>query len=395
MAHAQPDNRRQAPSTGSPAAQAALATWHNALAHMRDGAPRAALPLLERLVTAFPDQARFRLELARALYLVEDDARAQRHFEYALAGELSLAEIRAVQDYLTAMDTRKSWQGQARIAIVPQSNPWQRSGRPYVDIGGALLLPLPQVERATGLELGLGGTWLPRLAPDLQGRAHLMATAQVFEDHSFSRGHLRGELGFVSHGDHGRQFGLGVSLQGAAGQDGLVMKGAGIYAAFQRRYGRRTQISVAANYDELRYPDAPEFNGPRANLSLGVQHIVSPQLKLSGGLSLSHHDAQAAFHERSDGSLSAGAEYAFAGGVIAGLQARLGHTRYAEANPLLVQHGPQRDWSAALTATMMHRDLTVYGFAPVVQVGLERQHSNVPMRSYNNIKLSLGATRQF
>ncbi|MBN2760333.1 MAG: tetratricopeptide repeat protein, partial [Rhodobacteraceae bacterium] len=174
---------------------------------MREGAPRAALPLLEELVSEFPANGRFRLELARALFLVDDHGRARYHFDYALSGELSLSEINAVQEYLTAMDTRKSWSGQARIAIVPQSNPWQRSGQTFVDIGGVLLLPLPPVERATGLEVGLGGTWVPRLAPDLHARFHLMATGQFFEDSDFNRGHLRGEIGLISYGDHGRSFG--------------------------------------------------------------------------------------------------------------------------------------------------------------------------------------------
>jgi len=53
------------------------ADWRQALEHMRKGAPRAALPILERLVTDFPAIARFRLELARALYLIEDDGRAR------------------------------------------------------------------------------------------------------------------------------------------------------------------------------------------------------------------------------------------------------------------------------------------------------------------------------
>lgn len=375
--------------------QQVRASWRRALEHMRTGAPRAALPILELLVTNFPAVARFRLELARALYLIEDDERARYHFEYALAGELSLGEIKAVQDYLTAMDTRKSWRGQARIAVVPQTNPWQRSGQPFVDIGGVLLLPLPPVERAVGVELALGATWLPRLRQDLHARAHVVATGQMFKDSSFARGHLRGEFGFVHFGDHGQQFGLGVTVQGAAGRDGLIMKGAGIYGAFQRRFGRRTQMSISANYDELRYVGAPQFDGPRATLSLGVQHILSPQMKLTGSLSLSHHHTQELFHRRTDAVLSAGTEYSFGGGLVTGLEASIGHTRFAEANPLLAQHGPQRDWSAQLTATLMHRDYSVYGFAPVLQMGLEHNKSNVPMRNYDNIKVSLGATRNF
>jgi hypothetical protein len=122
------------------------------------------------LVSQRPANGRFRLELARALFLTEAQARARHHFDDALSGERTLGEIQAVQEYLAAMDTRNTWRGQARIAMVPQSNPWRRCGQRHVDIGGDLVLPLPQVERATGVELGLGGTWKRRICPDGQGR---------------------------------------------------------------------------------------------------------------------------------------------------------------------------------------------------------------------------------
>lgn len=399
LGHAQGLNQSNAPD-GATAGMAApetapVAKWRQALLHMREGAPRAALPLLEELVSEYPADARVRLELARALYLTEQDGRARYHFDHALSGTLSLGEIQAVQQYLTAMDTRKTWRGQARFAIVPQSNPWQRSGKRHVDLGGVLLLPLPEVERAVGLEVGLGGTWTPQVAADLSARLHVMATGQFFENNTFNRGHLRGELGFVSHGDHGRQFGMGVAVQGAAGREGLIMKGAGVYAAFQRRFGRRTQVSFSANYDELRYLTAPEFNGPRATIGFGVQHILSPQMKLSGKLSLAHHNTRMLFHRRSDAIVGVGAEYAFSGGFVTGLGASLGHTRYADANPLLRQYGPQRDWSAKLSATVMHRDYQFRGFAPIVEFEVEKQKSNVPMRSYDNFKMSIAATRNF
>jgi hypothetical protein len=391
---------KDVPSETLPEASAApdpvvVAKWRQALLHMRDGAPRLALPLLEELVTQHPANGRFRLELARALYQTENHDRARYHFDYALSGELSLNEINAVQEYLTAMDTRKSWRGQARVAIVPQSNPWRRSGQRFVDIGGVFLLPLPPVERATGLEVGLGGTWIPRLAPDLHARFHVMATGQFFEDSAFNRGHLRSEIGFVSYGDLGRSFGMGIALQGAGGSEGLIMKGAGVYAAFQRRFGRKTQLSLSANLDQLRYPTAPQFNGPRATIGLGVRHILSPQLRLSTSLSLSHHHTEALFHRRSDAVVGVGAEYAFAGGFVTGINASLGHTRFAAANPLLFQHGAQRNWNATLSTTVMHRNLTLYGFAPVVEFEVQRQKSNVPMRSFDNLKVSVGATRTF
>jgi outer membrane protein len=120
----------------------AEALWIVALSHMREDAPRAALPHLERLVTLAPDVPRFRLELARALFLIEQDDRARFHFESALAGQLALPEIEAVNQYLDQIDKRKSWQGHVSLALVPQSNPTRASGEAQVLIGNALPVPL-------------------------------------------------------------------------------------------------------------------------------------------------------------------------------------------------------------------------------------------------------------
>lgn len=369
--------------------------WLIALTHMRESAPRSALPHLERLVTLSPETARFRLELARALYLVEQDDRAQHHFEYALAGELSLSEIATVNEYLRAMERRKPWQGHARVALVRQSNPFQRSGEEYVDIGGHFLLPLPQVESARGAEVGLGATYLPRIAPDLHLRLHMMATGQFFEDSALNRWHLRGEMGLLSLGDHAEQISGGVSVQGAFGQEGQILQGVGVYAGYQRRLTNRTRLAFRVTADRLTYPTAPLLNGPRYTASVEASRIMTPQLMLESGVMVTHHHTEALHNRRSTATLSLGGQYAFKGGVQAGLETQITRMRQAAANPLLLQYGPERSTRLSVTARLMHRDYTVRGFAPVLVMGYETQSSNVPMQAYDNFKLTLGATRNF
>ncbi|MDD7970536.1 surface lipoprotein assembly modifier [Roseinatronobacter alkalisoli] len=371
--------------------------WIIGLSHMRENAPRAALPHLERTVTLAPQVPRFRLELARALYLTEQDARARFHFENALSGQLSLGEISAVQEYLTAMDRRRTWQGHASFAIVPQTNPTRASGESHVMVGGAIPLPLAQARRGVGMDLGLGGTWLPRLGHDLRGRVHVMANGQVFEDSRLNSWRLRNEFGLLTLGDHGQQIGAGVTLQAAFGDGGRLMEGLGVYASFQRRFGPRTHLSVRANADRLRYPGVANkaMDGWRTALSVKAMHILTPQIRLDGGVSLAKHNARADFNTRSDIGVSFGGQYAHAGGMTTGLSAAASQTQYAASNPLLPQFAPARDTNVSLTASLMHRELTMQGFAPVLHLGVERQDSNIPSRSFSNIRASIGATRNF
>lgn len=369
--------------------------WLTALSYMRSNAPRAALPHLERLVTLSPETARFRLELARALYLTENDSRAYFHFERALGGNLSLAEIATVNEYLRAMEQRKPWLGHARVAVVRQSNPWYRSGEEFVDIGGKLQLPLPPVERSAGVELGLGFTYLPAIQPDLYGRVHLFATGQVFEESELNRWHLRGEFGLLSMGDYSQQLSGGLTLQGAYGREGRIMHGVGIHGVFQRRYANRLHLGFRINADSLQYKGIPTLDGLRVTSEVEGAYLYSPRLRLHAGLSIAHAQTEAAYHRRTTGSVNFGGQFAFSGGTIGGLDAKLSHSRVSEANPLQLQYGPERSNKVDLTAQLMHRKLTIRDFAPVLVLGYTYQRSNVPTQGFSNFKLTLGATRNF
>ena len=52
------------------------ALWEHAVSLVQEGEPGAAIPILDRLVTAAPDAASIRLELGLAYFLEEDDLAA-------------------------------------------------------------------------------------------------------------------------------------------------------------------------------------------------------------------------------------------------------------------------------------------------------------------------------
>ncbi len=376
-------------------AEEAEALWILALSHMREDAPRAALPHLERLVTLAPDVPRFRLELARALFLVEQDDRARFHFESALAGALALPEIEAVNHYLDAIEKRKSWQGHVSVALVPQSNPTRASSEAQVLVGNALPVPLAQARKDMGLDVGLGVTWLPRLSDDWRARLHVMGTASLYRDDTLNRFQIVTELGVLHLGDQGTQLGAGIALQAAYGDSGRIMQGVGVYATAQARFDAQTQAQLRVSVDRLSYPGVPQMDGLRYGAQVQVQHILSPQLRLDGGVTLSRHAAAAAFNRRDDIRLRAGLTYAHPGGVTTGLSATLGQAQFGAPNPLLPQYGAARDTHLGVSATFLHRDLTIRGFAPVLEIGAERQSSTIPMRAYTNLRASIGASRNF
>lgn len=388
--------RRVAETAPAPTPDDALRRdWLIAQSHLRENAPRAALPVLERMVSAAPGVTRFRLELARTLFLIEDDTRARLHFEQALGGRLALSEIQAVQEYLTAMDRRKSWEGHARVALAPQTNAQRRSGLDSVRIGDALEVPLAPVERATGMEVEAGGTWLPSLGRDLRGRFHASVQAQVHEGDIADAWALRTEAGLLVLRDRSAQFGGGLSARLHLSDGSTVARGLGAYATWQTPLRPDTLLSLRAEAERLRYPAAPALDGPRYALTARLLHVRSPQLRLTFGAELGVQRPEAAFQRRTSAAVSLGAEYAFEGGLVAAGELSLSRVQYGAEHPFFPGAGARRDHRLDVTGRVLHRDWVWSGFAPVLEVGYERQGSSIPFYAFDNLRVSLGATRRF
>ncbi len=388
--------RRVAEAAPTPTPDDALRRdWLIAQSHLHESAPRAALPVLERMVSTAPGIERFRLELARTLFLVGDDGRARLHFEQALGGRLSLSEIHAVNEYLRAMDRRKTWEGYAHAALAPQSNAQRRSGLDSVRIGDVLDIPLDPVERGTGLSVGAGGTWLPVLGRDLRGRLHAGVQAQLYEGDIADAWALRTEAGLLVLRDRGVQFGAGTMARLHLSDSDTVMRGLGAYATWQGPLHPNTLLSLRAEAERLHYPGTPTLDGPRFRLSGQVRHVWSPQLRLTFGADVSEQRPGAEFQRTRSAGIVLGAEYAFDGGMVAGADLGLSRVRYGAEHPFFPGEGARRDMRLDMTGRVLHRDWSWVGFAPVLEIGYERQQSSIPFFAYDNLRLSLGATRRF
>lgn len=70
------------------------------------GRPSAGVFALERVLFADPSNGIARLELARGYFLLGEDSRAREEFATVLAARPSAAVVRAVQEYLNALDER-------------------------------------------------------------------------------------------------------------------------------------------------------------------------------------------------------------------------------------------------------------------------------------------------
>jgi hypothetical protein len=369
--------------------------WMIAQSHLREGAPRAALPYLERLVNDAPADARLRLELARTLFLMEEDGRARVHFEQALGAPMALTELQAVYEYLDVMERRKSWEATLRFAVVPETNTRRLTSADSVVIGGLVfdLQPSAQAAPATGVQVGAGFTWLPRIAQNMRGRVSMSASARMFEDTDLNSYSLRAETGVLWMRDHGVQFGGGLMAETQISGGQRVVDGLGLYATWQGRVGRATMVSVRAEVETLEFPTVPTRNGHRLGANLQLSRALSSQLTLNFSAFVNTVNSADPLYSRDDYGVSLGGQYVFEGGFVTTLTANIGAGQVEGVSPLFSV--AQRDQRWGVTARLMHRDIQLSGFSPVLEIGYDEQRSNIPISTFDNAHVSLGVTRRF
>ncbi|MFN4100000.1 MAG: surface lipoprotein assembly modifier [Pararhodobacter sp.] len=372
---------------------AGVAAWRQALEHMRANEPRAALSLLERLVTLAPGDYRIRLELARAYFLIEDDEKARFHFDQASGADLRPEERLAVARYQDRIEARRRWEANFSFAMVPESNPGRRTSAETVAIGGLDWVLDEQADSATGLETSGRLTYLPRLSRDVSGRISTYFSGRFFENSALNDITLGTEIGLLARADRGRVFGGGLSASrrwlGSSGFSQAV----GLYGTAETRVGPRVRLGLRADLDRVTHDYLPGRDGHRARLRLSFSRAMSPQLMLRGSAQVRRTRAQDASASGLELGVSAGATYAFAGGLVTSVDVDWLRDRRDGVSPVFDVTREDRQTSLALG--ILHRSLEFGGFAPRLSVHLERRRSSIELFSYDNARVSLGVTRSF
>lgn len=376
--------------------RAMLRLWESALQDVRAGAYRTALPKLERLVSAAPGETQFRLELARTLFFIGVGDRARYHFNLSLGDPtLSEAEVAVVDRYLDRIAERSAWSGQFSFAVIPESNPGQRTSTTTLNIGG-LPFEISSGDRdSAGVGLSLKGRlrWSPRLSRDLRGRFELAGRQEIFDQDEFNDLFLRGVAGLDLLGDRGSRLGMAVTYQQRwiAGQE--FSYGPGLEISGAKRLGNATRGWARLSVTDLEHATLTERDGLRTRLDLGVRRAITQRFMANGSIFAQRVAAQAEDEAYEEVGVRAGGRYAFKGGITMGLHAWVAHRRNDAAQSFFPDLRDDIRWGGK--ARFTHRDISWNGFAPEVSVRYERRSSNIELYDYENIGLSIGVTRDF
>lgn len=366
--------------------------WDTAKKHMIEGAPRAALPLLEQLVTLAPEQAVFRLELAYALFQIADDERANYHLVLARGASLSPSELGITEALLARIRDRKNWTASYHLNVVPQSNIGQGTYHRTITIGGLDFIPTPP---KGGVVLGLGGsfTYLPKLGRDMRARFMVAGDFKVSKTRAFRDYTVRSEAGILWQKDHGLQFGFGASYEIRRVADRAYSQSSGLYLSYGSRIGTAGTLAIRAAYFQRAYAINPLKDGPIGQLVVSYSHVVSPAFLLRASGVIARTKAAAAQHSGTNVVLSVGGQYAFTGGIVANIDVTFGVERRDGIHRLFGV--ARQDRRRSIDLKLHKRDLRIGKFVPQISIGYTDVQSTLPINSYNNSYMSIQLSRQF
>jgi tetratricopeptide (TPR) repeat protein len=340
-----------------------------------------------------PDAQRVRLELARLLDLLGDEAGARRALREAQAGGLPPAVARFVDRYSAALRAQKPFGASFELAIAPDSN-INRATRS--DTLGTVIGDFTLAEDAkqrSGVGAALKGQAYARAR--ISERANLLAR-------------VSGAADVYRHGEHNDlALNIAVGPEIRLGRDRLTAEAgyalrwfggkpysttANVAINYLRPLDRRSQLRATAGFGVTDNKRNPLQDGRSYALSLGYERALSDRTGVGAALAADRQDLRDPGYSTTGGQLTL---FAYRDFGAATLIATIGYGRLETDERLFIYPRRRADdlYRASLGATF--RQLTLGNFAPMIRLSWERNRSSIELFDYRRVRTEFGITRAF
>ncbi|MDB5572374.1 MAG: hypothetical protein JWN93_3557 [Hyphomicrobiales bacterium] len=347
------------------------------------------------VLNRYPDLARVRLHLARVLTALEDVEAARHHFDFVLgAPDLAAPLADRVRSDLRALENIKRWSAQAYVTMAPTTNMTSGTSQDSVNIGGLYFSPSQSGRKRSGVGV-LYGADLVYAAPfsDNWGWLTTLSTAhrdyvgKTFDDRSarasagvrytLPAGVVTAELVGQRRWFGGQEYMLGVGPQ-------LTARG------FIGSHNRLTASvsAMAQRYDDLTYQ-----NGHKVAASASWDRFTGPGQFLRVGATFEREATRNDHLSYNEFGGLVGYNFDLPWALTLYPEASYAVRAYDGDFPLMAQARRDRRFVGSLM--LVKKDLSLWGFAPRLQVSYTDNRSNVKLYDYDRLDTSLTLTRAF
>ena len=357
------------------------------------GRNRDAALAFRRLLDEKPDAARVRIELARVLALIGDEAAARREIRQAQAIGLPSDVALVVDQFANALRARKPIGGSLSFAFVPDSNINRATDAETLDTVVAPLTLSEDARSQSGVGIRLGGQGYARLpvGDRLTLLPRVSAQAELYRRSQFNDISASVALGLEAVGERSRfRPSIAQTVRFYGGDLYAQTRAASIN--WVRALGRRAQLDVTGTVGRADYRLNDLQDGWLFDLSAAYERAFDA--RSGGSLSLAANRQTA--RDPGYATTAGGASLLYwrdLGRVT--LFGTAGVRRLESDARLFPFDDRRREWLYSAGAGGTFRQLTVSGFAPVVRVSWERNASTVGIYDYRRFAVDFGITRAF
>ena len=360
----------------------------------RRGLLREAARRFETILAQRPELTRVRLELARVYHTLGLDEKARFHFEASLADELPSSVEAAVESFLNRIDARKRWSLSLSTAVVPESNPFKRTDRGQVRIGGVPFQLNPDARESSGVGylVTTGASFAPVLADDLRGVFAVSSAAKLYKQPDWNDVSLHGEIGLARLFDGGTvSGGLRLGRRWLATEPYSREIGPWMRGRLRLSPPSRFEVNLSAVNQDHDQQDVR--NGWRFSARPAWSYALRATTSIETHLDLELAGARESHGRSRTAGVGVTVSHAFRGGLSISPSVSAQFRRHAGPDPLFQRTRSDRRFRIAVN--ILHRALQYQGFAPYAGYSVEWNRSNIPLHTYRNHGALLGISKTF
>ena len=350
--------------------------------------------LFRKILAGDPGLIRVRLELARTLFLEQEDEDADYHFKLAIAEHPPEAVVQNIARFREAIRARRAWRFNLTFAIAPDSNINSATDKERVDLFG---LPF-QLDGSARARSGTGviaaADASVRLLRDSKTPLYLAGYGRMvrYPDHDFDDIYFGGEAGPEFRVSGGRLRVAATGLERWYGGHPLVTSLGGRLNYDKIIAGKwALEASLAARNNA--YARRSDVDGWDVEAALSANRALSASALGFGFASVQRSIASDPGQSNWQGRIGGGVLKEIGWGLRPQLSFEVG--RQVNDAPLALFGKTRRDWRLLASASIYKRDWNVAGFAPSLRVSYTRNVSTISLYDQKRLRAEFGITKAF
>jgi hypothetical protein len=353
---------------------------------------KTAIQYYEAILAKHPEVVRVRLELARSLMMDGQYDRAERDFEFVLAGDVPKNVKANINRFLEQIYARRTWRFRFNMAVAPDTNINNATDSSTVDIFGLPFSLGQDARRTSGIGLFASGgvEYRPRLNQQVRLLTSVQGQRTEYKGSQFDDMIVSGSVG--PEVTEGRTIWsvTGTGFRRWYGNSGYNT-GVGAQLDLTTRLTGRFGIELNVLAEHVHYDQDPGHSGPLLSTLLSGIFSLTPASSLRLRIGLNREFARANFQQNT--AYRVGFDYyrEFPWGMTVTVSPDFVFRPFDAVHPAF---GVKRsDKLYEVDVQVLKRDFKIFGFAPYIDYTFTRNVSNVSIYRFSRNRVGFGFTR--